>query len=121
MKIRRSFSGLLGGLAVALWPQGGVLATESEPLSAIGWLSDSLDLPAEPAPQTPEIPIAALPGDITVRPLGAALPDQAGLQPATTLGIDPGLWGRSSAGDLARSLANVPTGEDGPPTLVRLL
>ncbi len=88
-----------------------------QPLSAIDWLSDSVAQPqAEPAPKD-VTPLAALPSEISVLPLDGNTPDSAGLLPAEQLGLDPGLWGRSSAADLARALSTLPDGTNAPPVL----
>ena len=91
------------------------------PLSAIDWLSDSVAPPqAEPAPNDVD-PLATLPSEIAVLPLDGNTPDGVGLQPAEQFGLAPGLWGRSSAGDLARALATLPDGSNAPPVLNRFL
>ena len=96
-------------------------SASDQPLSAIGWLSDSVTLPqAEPAPRN-VTPLAALPSEIAVLPLDVSTPDEAGLQPAQRIGLDPGLWGRSSAADLARALSTLPDGSNAPPALNRFL
>ncbi|NNE81928.1 MAG: hypothetical protein HKN18_16790 [Silicimonas sp.] len=121
MKIRRNIKMLLGVLAMGIFPWGMAFATGDAPLSAIGWLSDSVDLPeVEDQPQ-PHVPFASLPGEITVMALDAPLPDRAGLRPATDFGLDPGLWGRTSASDLARTLATLNIGADAPPSLLGFL
>ncbi len=66
-------------------------------------------------------PLAALPSEIAVLPLDGNTPDGAGLQPAEQLGLDPHLWGRSSAADLARALSTLPDGANAPPVLNRFL
>lgn len=75
-------------------------------MSAIDWLSDTIEAPdaAPPAPVTPE---ATAPDDIAVLPLDAPVADGAGLRDADALGLSADLWGRSSAHDLSRALGRV--------------
>ena len=96
-------------------------AQDDAPLSAIEWLSDSISVPAVEPPPVTDIPLATLPSDITVLPLDTPTPDGVGLRPASDLNLDPGLWGRSSAADLARALMELPDGADAPPALRRFL
>ena len=96
-------------------------AQDAAPLSAIDWLSDSISVPAVEPPPVTDIPLATLPSNITVLPLDTPTPDSVGLQPASDLNLDAGLWGRSSAADLARALMELPDGADAPPALRRFL
>ncbi|AZQ66266.1 hypothetical protein EF888_03430 [Silicimonas algicola] len=108
-------------LAVAALLAGTVVqAAEDAPLSAIDWLSDSIDLPETVAAPAEEAP-ASLPPAIAVAPIEAAGPDRAGLVDARTLGLAPDIWGRSSAADLARAISALPDGASGPPSLRRFL
>lgn len=91
------------------WP----VAAEA-PLSAIDWLSQSVDTPAalpRPLPQIgpghPTSPLSSS-GPITVTPLGRQVPVTLGLAPASRDGLPRTLWGTSRSTDLARSLAAVP-------------
>ncbi|NNE89128.1 MAG: hypothetical protein HKN27_13720 [Silicimonas sp.] len=96
------------------------LAAEGDPLSAIDWLSNSIAIPEEaPAPTAPE-PVEP-PSEISVSTLDQPLPDRAGLVNARDLGIPAGLWGRSSAAELAGMIAQLPEPQDAPPTLRRFL
>lgn len=84
-------------------------APQGAPLSAIDWLSDSVDLTAAPLPPPVTEPaIVALPGDVVVAPLDQKLPDAAGLLEPADIGLAPGLWGRSSSAELARAIAALP-------------
>lgn len=104
-------------LALVLLP---ALATAQDaPLSAIDWLSDSVD-DTVVAPLANEPP-ATLPSEIAVLPLDAPVADTAGLIDAEALGLDPAFWGRSSSADLAAALARVPDTPDAPPSLRRFL
>lgn len=107
MAIKPAF--FLACLTLVAAPAG---ANESAPLSAIDWLSDSVTLEPE-APAPASAPDATVPDDIRVMPLDVAVPDSAGLLNGKDLGLDIGLWGRSSAYDLARAIARV---EDTPST-----
>lgn len=106
-------------LAAALLPLSGV-AQDGSPLSAIDWLSDSVD-DSGPPQVADEPPAASLPTEVSVLPLDTPVADAAGLLDAGDLAIDPGLWGRSAASDLARALARVPDTGDGPPAARRFL
>ena len=89
---------------------------QDAPLSAIDWLSNSIDLPAvQPAP-LPDTP-SAEPQDVLVTPLDTPVPDRIGLIAARDLGLSPGLWGNSAAADLARLISEMPTPET--PALLR--
>lgn len=107
-------------LAVSAAVLPGVLFAQEGPLSAIDWLSDSIDETVVAAPPS-DAPPASLPTDVAVLPLGAPVPDSAGLVDAADLGLDPGLWGRSSAADLAAALARVPDNPDAPASLRRFV
>ncbi len=76
------------------------------PISAIDWLSDSLDAPPRSVPVAPADDIAtnALPEDVTVAPLGAVNVDGAGLVSAAQVGLPRNLWGASQAIDLAQRI-----------------
>ena len=95
-------------------------ANDRIPLSAIDWLSDSINLPETTL--APEEEVAATrPPDVSVAILGAEVPDTVGLVSAKALGLDPGLWGRTVAGDLAASIAALPSAHSASPSLRRFL
>ena len=120
MAASSTFMQLACGLVVAQFLLPAAWASD-HPLSAIDWLSNSVAPPqAEPAPKD-VTPLAALPSEIAVLPLDGNTPDGVGLQPAEQLGLAPGLWGRSSAADLARALSTLPDGSNAPPVLNRFL
>jgi len=121
MEARRSWTKLGFGSAFGVLFAAAALAQDTKPLSAIDWLSDSISVPAVEPPPVAEVPLATLPSEITVLPLDAPTPDSVGLRSASELNLDPGLWGRSSAVDLARALMEIPDGADAPPTLRRFL
>ena len=95
---------------------GAGLAAEGDPLSAIDWLSDSITLPEDVPPTVVPEPVAP-PSEISVSPLDQPVPDRAGLMDARDLGVPPGLWGRSSAAELAQMIAQLPEAQDAPPSL----
>ena len=101
---------------------GQAYANDGAPLSAIDWLSDSVEL-APDETETPDIaaPDAALPPEIVVAPIDAPLPDRAGLIEARDYGVPATLWGRSSAADLTRAVQALPDMGEAPPTVRRLL
>lgn len=78
-----------------------------EPLSAIDWLSDSIAIAPEEQPASPP-PSTATPSEILVAPINAPVPDRAGLIDARRLGLPAGLWGASTASDLARLITVMP-------------
>ncbi|QDY69160.1 hypothetical protein [Qingshengfaniella alkalisoli] len=101
----RSGLALSSAFATILATQA-VAQSESAPLSAIPWLSESLDQPqptAEP-PATPAKPI----GRITVRSLDETLPDASGLEKAEAFGLPPDLWSGSDPERLAELIATMP-------------
>lgn len=106
--------------AVFCWALGGSAALAEAPLSAIDWLSDSIDAPVVEMPAARD-PLAMRPAEVTVLSLDAPLPDAAGLIDGRDLGLDPGLWGQSAAADLARGLADLPGADEAPPSVPRFL
>ena len=94
-----------------------------KPLSAIDWLSDTLDAPRPvvlpPAPS--DIAENALPEDVSVAPLDAERLDAVGLLSAPATGLPRNLWGASSADDLGRRLTTIATRDDLLPASRRLL
>lgn len=103
-------------------------AQEEAPLSAIDWLSQSVDTVAAPTPGTPlprildEPPVAedASTPDITVAPLDRASPDGVGLLPPRTTGLPPALWAGSDPATLA-TLLRTQVGDSLPATRDLLL
>ncbi|MCA0043860.1 hypothetical protein [Celeribacter litoreus] len=98
-------------------------STDERPLSAIDWLSDTLDTPREDPNLGTESDIAtsALPEDVTVSPLEAPGPDATGLLPSSVTGFPRALWGASTATDLARRITMISTRTDLLPASRRLL
>jgi len=94
--------------------------TGRKPMSAIDWLSDSVALPEKP-PAEPAPSGGSEPPSVSVAPLDAAVPDRAGLIPAAEVGLDPAIWGRSAAADLAAAVAALPDPAGAPPSLTRFL
>ncbi len=111
-------------LALVLTAEPGAAQTNGDdrPLSAIDWLSDTLDAPRPAAPpKTGDIALSALPEDVSVLPLDAPDPDQAGLLPSSVTGLPRGLWGASTASDIARRIRTISTRPDLLPASRRLL
>ena len=82
-------------------------AQAETPLSAIDWLSDSLDAPvvhAKPAQTDNSISDNALPEDVSVLPLGMPTPDAVGLLPVSVTGLPADLWGTSTSSEIARRI-----------------
>lgn len=87
-------------------------AAAERPLSAIDWLSDTLDAPRQTATRPkPAKPVAqdiaknALPPVVTVIPLDAPNPDAAGLLSPATTGLPRDLWGSSTALTLSQRIS----------------
>ncbi|WP_460273864.1 hypothetical protein [Celeribacter sp. ULVN23_4] len=98
------------------------LAQDEKPLSAIDWLSETLETPRSLAPPAAsDISENALPEEVTVLPLDAPDPDAAGLLPASTTGLPRALWGASAASDIARRIATISARPDLLPASRRLL
>lgn len=93
--------------AAVILTQASALRAEA-PLSAIDWLSDSVQSPPAaglpPVIDEPPVSSSVLPEDVTVMPLGVVSPDAAGLRPAAALGLPKKLWGPTSAADLGRAV-----------------
>lgn len=91
---------------LSLWAGGALAqdAAETAPLSAIDWLSDSVNTTvAAPAPPISEPPVtdSASIGAITVTPLDAPDAVAVGLLPQSVTGLPAELWGSSDAMTLA--------------------
>ena len=98
----------------------------NRPLSAIDWLSRSVEEPAVspepvPRPRLPEAPVAQGAGtpQITVTPLDAATPQAIGTLPQALTGLPPTLWTASDTTTLTTLIQAV--GEPGLPALHDLL
>lgn len=93
---------------------GNAAFAQDTPLSAIDWLSNSIDLPQEAVAQPPALPSENSSVDapqIVVAPLDGPVPDRAGILPARDIGLSPSIWGASSATDLARLISALPSAE----------
>jgi hypothetical protein len=101
------------GIFAALALAGGAAWAETGPISAIDWLSDSVQTPlpvalpppagsGTPTPGEPATARSAGVEDVTVSTLGTVSPDAAGLLPASVSGLPRDLWGPTAAADLAR-------------------
>lgn len=121
MEIDRALKAIAGSILLAGLSSGPLYSAESAPLSAIDWLSDSIAMPEKPAESGQDASTASLPPSITVAPIDAPVPDRAGLISARSVGIDPGLWGRSAASDLAAAVAALPEARMAPHSLRNFL
>lgn len=75
-----------------------------EPLSAIDWLSQSVEVPAAlpgQAPYEPAVSAGASPEDIAVSVLDGPSPDATGLLPPKTTGLPRALWGLGRTDEIA--------------------
>ena len=116
---------LAGSAAFALIFAGGNVWAE-QPLSAIGWLSQSVDTttappPAANPPQTTALPVAtnALPQEVTTTTLDAPSLDGVGLLVPQKTGLPHALWGLGRTDDIAALVDRVRL--DGLPALQGLL
>jgi hypothetical protein len=115
-------TGLTLSLLLAALPLEAQTAAGDKPLSAIDWLSDTLETPRPlTAPEASDISENALPEEVTVIPLDAPDPDAAGLLPASTTGLPRTLWGASTASDIARRITTISARSDLLPASRRLL
>lgn len=97
---------LLAAAAALAWT--GAAAAQA-PLSAIDWLNEA---PVQPATATQALPVSpAGPPEaaISVRPLDAVRADSVGLYPAGRVGLARGIWGPSTAAELAALIDILPT------------
>lgn len=95
-----------------------------DPLSAINWLSDSVDAPAPvvkiaPRPDEPHVAQNAGVETITVTPINSPTSHAVGLLPVSVTGLPRDLWGASSSTELARLITKQPV--DTLPALQELL
>lgn len=105
--------------------------TPEKPLSAINWLSDTLDAPRIASPQTrsvtPQTTLGndisqnALPEDVTTRAIDAPQVDAVGLLSAAQTGLPRSLWGASKTLDLGRRLTSISSRTNMLPASRRLL
>lgn len=91
-------------------------APGSAPMSAIGWLSDSVALPPPsmdsavlpPDPNEPETATGASVAQVTMSLLETPILDSVGLLSSSTTGLASDLWGQSRPNDLARRISSMP-------------
>lgn len=91
-------------LALALLVTG---PSYAKPLSAIDWLSQSIEAPETAARDAEAEPAGRLPAPVSIQPLGAPQPETPGLVAAADLGLPGDLWSGSTAEDAAARLALV--------------
>lgn len=106
MTQRRPLWPLLAAVLVA----GSAPAQEGAPLSAIDWLSRSVDEAeaAAVARSEPEVATSAASPQVTVQPLDDASPDAVGVLGPSVTGFPVTLWSASAASDLTALLADLP-------------
>ncbi|MCB2118361.1 MAG: hypothetical protein KDE17_03875 [Rhodobacteraceae bacterium] len=90
---------------------GGLLPTAAlaeEPMSAIDWLSRTVQTPGRPGvvalPDEKPVAKGAAPAEIVTTTIDGPNPDAIGLLPVSTTGLPRDLWGSSTSEDLARLL-----------------
>ena len=116
--MQNSAAGLLFLVIAGALCHPAAAAEAGRPLSAIDWLSRSVETPAAepgedaPGPETatdpPDATQERLPPKISARPLGPPEPETGGLVAAGDLGLPGDLWGASTAEDIALRLARLP-------------
>lgn len=95
---------------------GTAQAQGSAPMSAIGWLSDSVSLPPPsldsavlpPDPNEPETATGASVAQVTMSLIETPVLDAVGLLSSATTGFSRDLWGQSRPDDLARRISGMP-------------
>ncbi|RPE71456.1 hypothetical protein EDD53_0575 [Pacificibacter maritimus] len=112
-------------------PQVGLAQSNAQkPLSAIDWLTDSIDAPAvrPTAPQPTvlqnrqeDIANNALPEDVTITAIDAPRIDATGILSTAQTGLPPALWGASKPQDLGRRMMAIANQTDLLPASRRLL
>lgn len=95
---------LLCGVCMLCVP--GAIVAQDAPLSAIPWLSDSLNTPQ--AAEEPPVSGAAPPTEISVTPLGSPQRQAAGLMPAPAARLPRDLWSGSDGTRLADLMRTMP-------------
>ncbi|WP_299302918.1 hypothetical protein [uncultured Litoreibacter sp.] len=116
--------GLILTLSLAAAPIHLAAQTDSEPLSAIDWLSDVVrEVPKpitnQPAPSSQDVTESASVIEVTTTPLGQIKLDAVGLLPRSTTGLPADFWTRSSAKALGMQLSDLRA--DLPPPLSQFL
>ncbi len=83
----------------------------AQPLSAIDWLSQSLEAqPVDTAPGAQNAPSGQLPAIVSTQRLGPPKPETEGLVAAADLGLPSRLWSGSTAEDIAIRLSSIDGG-----------
>ena len=93
---------------------GQAAAQTNAPLSAIDWLSQSVNpipvgIPLDSGVTDPNQPNGAAAAEVTVSPLDSASPDVVGLLPSSVTGLPQTLWSYSHESDLTTLMAGAPT------------
>ena len=102
--------------ALTMGPVQAQTAQSSAPMSAIGWLSDSVALPPPsidsvvlpPDPNEPDTATGASVAQVTMSLLETPVLDAVGLLSSATTGFSRDLWGQSRPDDLARRITGMP-------------
>jgi hypothetical protein len=114
MVLRVTMIGVFLSCAVPVWAQSKQDAPQEAPLSAIDWLSESVEQPdvlaaapvlgtqATRTPDANEAPVAnsAITPDVSVQALSGAAPRVLGLLPPSSTGLPADLWDGSDAATL---------------------
>ena len=87
----------------------GVSTVQADPLSAVDWLSKTLEAPQEVAPEIPRTGISI--EAIETTKLSDVQKDTVGILPSSVSGIPSDFWGDSSVNRLAAFIRNAPTGQ----------
>lgn len=82
---------------------------QADPLSAIDWLSETLAIPQEVAPEIPQTGISI--EQIETTKLSDVQKDTVGILPSSVSGIPSDFWGDSAVNRLAAFIRNAPTGQ----------
>ncbi|MEP5759654.1 MAG: hypothetical protein ABJ327_10215 [Litoreibacter sp.] len=90
-----------GITALCILPSIGLAQDNTDPLSAIDWLSDVIRAPQAPI-VAPEVSVVedASPSQIVTTPLGQVKLDAVGLLPPSVTGVPASFWGNSSTSEL---------------------
>lgn len=75
-----------------------------KPLSAIDWLSNSVQQPSPPPGPDPSVSDNALHDNVTVSHIDGPRPDAVGLLPVSVTGLPPDLWVHSRPADISARL-----------------
>lgn len=111
--MRTSAAAFLIGLGITT---GAMAQDAGAPMSAIPWLSDSVDTPQGvpgtsaglPLVDEPAVTAGGTVAAVTVTPLGGTRPDAIGILAPSVTGLPQDLWGQSRPEDIARRFREMP-------------